>query len=236
MIWKKLKFDTSNPEVYPPKPATLLLAEAVTKIVKPNDKVLEVGTGSGAVAIAVAKFVQGTDVTASDINPEAINTVLINAKLNNIQLKTVTGDWYKPFKPNSFDVIVVHPPAVPYPKNKTWGLSKGMTVATNGGFDGSELVVRSITEAIKYLKPGGNLLLLLPHWSNTRKAYEALFKSYSSVSKVSEKIVEFFPAVEGNPTEELLDHVDTLANNGVIELWHKGGKMYSRVSVIQAMK
>ncbi len=68
MIWRGLKFDVSNQEVYAPKPATLLLAEAASKIVKPKDNFLEVGTGSGAIAIAIAKFVKGAKITASDIS------------------------------------------------------------------------------------------------------------------------------------------------------------------------
>lgn len=236
MIWKGLKFNTNNPEVYQPKPASLLLAKEAMKAVEPKDNFLEVGTGSGIVAIAVAKFVKNSKVTASDISPEAIKAANINAKLNKVKIKTVVGDLFKPFQTNSFDVIAIHPPAVPYPVNKTWGLSKGMTIATNGGLDGSNLVVKSISKAVKYLKPNGKLLLLLPHWSNVKKAYEELLNNYLSVSKLSEKKVQFFPATEGKPTEKLLQHVRTLSKSGIIELWQKNKKMYSRVSVIQAIK
>lgn len=236
MIWHGLKFDVSNPEVYPPKPATLLFAEAVSKIVKPKENFLEVGTGSGAVAIAVAKFVKGSKVTASDINKEAIKVSELNAKLNKVKIKTIVGDLFKPFKESSFDVIATHPPAVPYPFQKTWGLTKGMTIATNGGDDGSKLIVESICQAVKYLKPKGKLLLLLPHWSNTKKAYEMLLESYSTVRKISEKKVQFFPMVEGKPTKELITYVSNLAKNGVIELSLQDKKWYSRVSVIEAVK
>lgn len=233
-IWKKLKFDINNSSVYPPKPATLLLAEIAIQKLKPKDKVLEVGTGSGAIAIAIAKFVNGTNVTATDINPEAIKVAKSNAKINRVQIKTVLGDFYKPFKDQQFDIIVVHPPAVPYPLKKTWGLTKGMTIATNGGPDGSELIVRSIIEAKRCLKSKGKLLLLLPHWCNTKKAYEALLDNYSGISKLAEKQVQFFPATEGNPTKAVLNYTLALAQKGVIELCFKNKKLYSRVSVIQA--
>src|SRR3989344_3104528 len=182
LLWKGLKFDVSNPEVYPPKPATLLLAEAASKIVRPGDTFLEVGTGSGAVAIAVAKFVRNAKVTASDINATAIQVTRLNARLNNVKIQTSVGNLFQPFQTRSFDVIVVHPPAVPYPPHTTWGLTRGMTVATNGGPDGSRLVVQSIVQAVRYLKPGGKLLLLLPYWSDTHKAYKALLNNYASVS------------------------------------------------------
>lgn len=236
MIWKGLTFDTSNPEVYPPKPASFLLAEAALEVVGSKDNFLEVGTGSGIVAIAVAKFVNGAKVTASDVSREAINVTNTNARLNGVKIKTIVGDLYKPFQGKSFDVIAVHPPAVPYPPRKTWGLSGGMTIATNGGLDGSNLVIKSISQAVKHLKPKGKLLLLLPHWSNVKKAYEELIKNYASVSRLSKKEVEFFPVTEGKPTKALLHHIHTLSTNRVIELWRKNKKLYSRVSVIQAIK
>ena len=55
--WKGLKLNVLNPNIYQPKPASILLAETSLKIVKSNDKVLDVCTGSGIVAIAIAKFV-----------------------------------------------------------------------------------------------------------------------------------------------------------------------------------
>ena len=111
-----------------------------------------------------------------------------------------------------------------------------MTIATNGGYDGSKLVVESISRAVKYLKPRGKLLLLLPHWSNSKKAYETLLKNYSTVRKISEKKVQFFPAIEGKPTKELIAHVRDLAKSGVIELSLQNKKLYSRVSVLEASK
>lgn len=236
MIWRGLAFDTNNPEVYPPKPATLLLADTASKVVKSRDNFLEVGTGSGAVAIAVAKFVKGSKVVASDISKKAIKVTHANAQLNKVKIKTVVGNLFKPFKAGSFNVIAIHPPAVPYLAHATWGFTRGMAVATNGGPDGSQTLVKSISQAERYLKPGGKLLLLLPHWSNTKKAYEALLANYSSVTRLSQKRVKFFPAVEGKPTKKLLQYVKTLSKNGIIELWEDKNSLYSRVSVIQAIK
>lgn len=236
MIWRGLSFDTSNAEVYQPKPATLFCAEHAIALVKPGERVLEVGTGSGAIAIAIAKFVARSRVTASDINPEAVAATLHNARLNKVKIKVVAGNLYRPFKPSSFDVIIVHPPAVPYPSGRTWGMTKGMSVATNGGPDGSIVVTRSISEAVTYLKPKGRLILLLPHWSNAKKAYEELLGSYSSMRKIAEKKVRFFPTTEGRPTKQLLMHVRKLANEGVIELWEENGLLYSKVSIIEAIK
>ena len=235
MIWKGLKFDTGSSEVYPPKPASLLLAELAIKAVRPGDKVLDVCTGSGVVAIAIAKFVPQTDVFASDLNPDAIIATKRNAEENGVVLTTVIGDMYHSFSDGEFDVITVHPPAVPYPPKKDWGMTDGMKVATNGGDDGSVLVSRSIVEAKRCLKKNGKLLLLLPHWSNVRKAQSLLRENYANVVELGNKRVDFFPATEGTPSDDVVQYARQLAEQGVIELEFENGKPSSTVSVIQAI-
>ena len=234
MIWKGLTFDTGDSEVYPPKPASLLLAETAIKVVRPGDKVLDACTGSGVVAIAIAKFVPQTDVFASDLNPEAVAATKRNAEQNGVAITTVVDDLYESFPDNEFDVITVHPPAVPYPPQKDWGMTDGMNVATNGGDDGSVLVSRSIVEAKHCLKKNGKLLLLLPHWSNVHKAQSLLRENYANVVELDNRQVDFFPATEGTPTEDVVQYARQLAEQGVIELKFENGKPTSTVSVIQA--
>ena len=147
--------------------------------------------------------------------------------------RLVSSNFYDHFADDEFDVITVHPPAVPYPEGGDWGLSPGMRVATHGGADGSALVVRSIAEARRCLKDGGRLLLLLPHWSNVQRAWDELRKHYTQVTDHSRKQVEFFPIREGKPDEELIQHVRRLAGDGVIEMTFESEITQSWVSVIE---
>lgn len=234
--WKGLKFNIYNKNVYPPKPASLLLADAAIKIIKPKEKILDVCTGSGIAAIAVAKFVHNVEVFASDINSEALSVTKENAKLNKVKVKMVLSDLYEKFYDEEFDTIVIHPPAVPYPPNKDWNMPKGMKIATNGGIDGSELVVRSIVEAKRCLKKNGKLLLLLPHWSNIKKAYEALQMNYAKISELATLNVDFFPAIEYDVDNKVLEHAFRLAKKRIIKIKFKNNKPYSMVSVVQAIK
>ncbi|HZX19966.1 MAG TPA: methyltransferase [archaeon] len=235
MIWKRLKIESGS-EVYPPKPASLLLARIAAKIAAPNQKILDACCGSGIVAIAVAKFVPKSNVIASDINSEAILTTKKNAKKNRANVLAIQSDLFAEFSDCEFDLITIHPPAVPYLPGKNWGMSNGMGVATNGGIDGSELVIRSILEAKRCLKKNGRLLLLLPHWCNTKKAFKELYANYKNVSKLAEKRIEFFPATTGNPEKEMLEHAYRLAKKGQIRIEFKNGKPYSYASVIMAVK
>lgn len=231
-----LKFDIANKNVYPPKPASLLLAKTAIKNVKPQEKVLDMCTGCGVVAIAMAKFVPNLEVFASDINPEAISIAKKNVKLNKVKVNLVQSNLYKRFRDNEFDMITVHPPAVPYLKSKDWSMTEGMKIATNGGPDGSKLVIRSIIEAKRCLKKKGRLLLLLPHWSNTKKAYRALRRNYTRVSELTKLEVQFFPAIEYNPDTAVLNHIYRLAKDNIIEIKIKNKNPYSIISVIKATK
>ena len=234
LLWRDLRFDNADAEVYAPKPASLLLAEQAIDRIQPGAWVLDACTGSGVVGLAVARHVAGSVVTVADLAEPALETARRNADANGVNLHVVRSDLYGAFEPASFDVITVHPPAVPYPADGDWGLTQGMRVATDGGDDGSELVVRSIVEARPLLKPGGRLLLLLPHWSHLGKARQALAATYPSVEELARLSVEFFPVREGRSDERLLAHVRHLASEGSIDMTFDGPVPLSVVSVVEA--
>jgi release factor glutamine methyltransferase len=234
LLWRDLHFDIADADVYAPKPASLLLADQAIAQVRPGERVLDACTGSGVVGLAVARYVAGSVVTVADLAEPALATARRNASANRVELEVVRSDLYGAFAPASFDVVTVHPPAVPYPADGDWGLSQGMRVATDGGDDGSELVVRSIVEAQPLLRPGGRLLLLLPHWSHLGKARQALSDTYAFSEELARLSVEFFPVREGRADERLLAHMKRLAAEGSIDMTFDGPVPLSVVSVIEA--
>jgi len=234
IVWRDLEFETDDENVYAPKPASLLLAEHAVKVIPRGAHVLDACTGSGVVGIAVAKYVAESQVGVSDINEAALEAARRNARRNHVAVSVVNASLYDGLAKESFDFITVHPPAVPYLQGDDWGLSVGMQIATDGGDDGSRLVIRSIVEAKPYLKKGGKLLLLLPHWSNVPAAREALKRTYRKVDELARKQVEFFPVKEGRPNPRLLEHVKALATKGIIEMTFDGPVPLSVVSVVQA--
>lgn len=234
--WKGLHFNIDDTQVYPPKPASLLLAEWAIKTVPEGAKVLDVFSGSGVVGIVVAQNKPGAAVTLSDISSEAMEVALKNAMINHVKVDAVTSDMFHVFRGHKFDVITAHPPAIPYLPGEDWSMTDGMRIATDGGEDGSRFVIRTIEETKEHLEPGGFLLLLLPHWSNVPRAHEALRQTYGGFEELDRTRIEFFPLTEGKPNTVLIEHLHRLSERGMIDLVFEGEKIFSTASVIKATR
>ena len=105
-----------NSSVLIPRPETEILVEEVIKYSKSKNglKILDIGTGSGIIAIAIAKQLEDSQITAIDISQEAINLAMENAVTNEVisKLKFLMSD-IKDFENNEkFDVVVSNPPYI----------------------------------------------------------------------------------------------------------------------------
>jgi len=156
-----------------PRPETELLVEQSLSILsgtsfKRTLSVLEIGTGSGAIAIALAKEMKNIFLVATDISKGALALAMENAKSAGVQdqIEFVNGDLFGPFRPSregmSFDLILSNPPYIIRPE--IGSLAKEVRdyepiVALDGGEDGLEFYRRLISQAPFYLREGGWLLL-----------------------------------------------------------------------------
>jgi release factor glutamine methyltransferase len=119
--------------------------------------VLEVFTGSGALAVAAAH--EGArEVTAVDVSRRALVTAWINARRNGARVRLRRGDLFAPVAGERFDLILANPPYVPSPDDAL--PRAGASRAWEGGGDGRRLLDRLIAEAPAHLAPGGTLLLV----------------------------------------------------------------------------
>ncbi|HSX96558.1 MAG TPA: methyltransferase, partial [Streptomyces sp.] len=103
-----LSLPVSLPGVYAPQDDTELLVHALRREpLAPQARVLDVGTGTGAVALAAAR--RGADVTAVDISWRAVLNARVNAVLARLPLRVVRGDLLGPVSERSFDLILSNP-------------------------------------------------------------------------------------------------------------------------------
>ena len=81
LIWRDLSFNTDGEDVYPPKPASLLLAEVAIKRIGPGERVLDACTGSGVAGLAVARYVPDSVVTLADLAEPALKAARLHAEI-----------------------------------------------------------------------------------------------------------------------------------------------------------
>ncbi len=147
-----------------PRPETELLAEAVVKTVEEGNKILDLCTGSGCIAISVAKNTpkeKKITVTAADISADALALAAENADKNDVSVKFVESDLFSAIK-GKFDIIVCNPPYIKHSDMKT--LQKEVrdfepSLALDGGEDGLDFYRRLAKDAPRRLNRGGTLLL-----------------------------------------------------------------------------
>lgn len=156
----KIKVDE---RVLIPRPETELLAELAIKTVEDGNKVLDLCTGSGCIAIAVRREVKDKEitVTAADISAEALELAKENAKANLAEIKFIESDLFEKVR-GKFNLIVCNPP---YIKSEDLaGLQSEVkdhepVLALDGGKDGLDFYRRLAAEAPKHLVRGGTLLM-----------------------------------------------------------------------------
>ncbi len=105
-----------NEDVLIPRPDTESLVEEVIAIAKKINakKILDLCTGSGAIAISLAKYIKDSKITAVDISGKALSVAKANAKSNEVenQITFIESDLFKKVKKEKYDMIVSNPPYI----------------------------------------------------------------------------------------------------------------------------
>lgn len=146
-----------------PRPETELLAEAAAQIAEEGDKILDMCTGSGCIAVSVAKKCEAkkVSVTAVDISEAAIMLAKENAELNEVNVNFVQSNLFEKVR-GKYNVIVCNPPYVPTREIKT--LAREVKdfeprLALDGGDDGLDFYRRIARDIKKHMARGGMLIL-----------------------------------------------------------------------------
>ena len=159
-----------NEAVLIPRPETELLVEEAVRVLNGKAmRVLDLCTGSGAIAVSIRHFVPQAEVTATDLSEEALKVAWENAeRLTAGGIRFLQGDLFEAFSnlqaPGSelFNLIVSNPPYIP--AKVIDGLMPDVKdfeprLALDGGTDGLDIYRRLIPQAAEHLAPGGVLLL-----------------------------------------------------------------------------
>ena len=101
-----------NSSVLIPRPETEELIRLILKEVIDEKEILDIGTGSGCIAISLAKNLSNAKVTALDISSDALEVAKENAKLNNVSIEFINADIFEFQSDKKYDIIVSNPPYV----------------------------------------------------------------------------------------------------------------------------
>jgi release factor glutamine methyltransferase len=186
-----------SPATLIPRPETEHLVEAVLdRLSKSDDQafhILDIGTGTGAIALALAAHLPAARITAVDLSPEALEVARQNAAAHNLEdrveliLSDLLAGLPKKDQTAAFDAIVSNPPYIPegdraelHPQVRDYEPEQALF----GGTLGLDIYRRLIPQAYTALKPGGLLALEIGH--GQRDALASLLDNWRSVSFIAD--------------------------------------------------
>ena len=151
-----------GPSVLVPRSETELVVETAMGLICESEPlaVLDLGTGSGAIALAIKNERPRANVTAVDSSTEALEIARRNAAALDVDVEFIESEWFGALERRQFDVIVANPP---YVRSDDPALPIALrhepAAALDGGSDGLDAIRVIVSTAIRHLTPGGHLLV-----------------------------------------------------------------------------
>ncbi len=194
-----LRFEIT-PDVLIPRHETELLVELGMAKLPKGGSILDLGTGSGAIAVSLAHARRDAQVTASDISPDALSLARRNAAAHAVALQFVQSNWFEQIE-GKFDLVISNPPyiAASDPHLMQGDLRFEPRAALTDEANGMMHISTIVDGAVRHLKPGG--WLLVEHGYDQSAAIRALlqksgwqqvqsWKDLAGIERVSGAVLE----------------------------------------------
>jgi len=185
-----------TPEVLIPRPETEHLVEKVIELAAsfPSPRIVDIGTGSGAIAVALSHHLPKAGLTAIDLSESALTIARENAERNAVIIYFLQGDLLNPVAGEQFDIVVSNPPYVPEIDRPTLSVEVRdyePGLALFAGNDGLDVYRRLIPQAFGCLVSGGFIALELGYGQSPAIA--------DLLSAAGFCNIEFAPDLQGIP-------------------------------------
>jgi len=148
-----------TPAVLVPRPETETLVDWALELVRPGQKVLDLGTGSGAIALAVKQAQPAAQVSATDRSTQALAVAAANGRRLGLAVEWIAGDWWQPLAGRRFDVVLSNPPYIAGDDPHLAALAHEPRAALTPEGDGLDALRAIVAGAPAHLDPGGWMLL-----------------------------------------------------------------------------
>ena len=188
-FWKSTFFVDKT--VLDPRPETELLVEKVLELPKSKLSLIDLGTGSGCIAISIARERPNFEIFASDISNDALKVAKTNSNFYKTSITFIKSNWFAKID-RKFDVIIANPPYISKKEYNNLSLCirrfepKIALLAGSKGIDSFKVI---INQFFKYLRPNGMLLLEI---GSTQKIIIEKIFHYNGYNKI-----EFFNDLSG---------------------------------------
>jgi release factor glutamine methyltransferase len=190
--------------VYPPQHDSQLLIDALARSGPlEHRRVVDLGTGSGVVAVAAAEL-GAQSVTAFDICPNAVRCARRNASAAGVDIRVRLGSWTQALECEPFDVVVCNPPYVPSGAETDassipqWA---GPIAAWDGGQDGRRVLDPLCAAAPGMLTEGGVLLLVQSEFSGIGESVTLLREAGLDAKIIAAQTIPFGPVLSAHAVE-----------------------------------
>ena len=182
-----------NETVLDPRPESELIVEKVLELSDTNLSLIDLGTGSGCLAISIALERPNFKIFASDISNDALKIAEINSRFYKTKITFIKSDWFSKIN-RTFDIIIANPPYIS--ENEYNNLPVSIRrfepkIALTAGLNGLDSFKKIIKELHKYLNPSGMIFMEIGY--NQKKQIEALFIKHGYQN------INFFRDLSGTP-------------------------------------
>jgi release factor glutamine methyltransferase len=184
---------TVTPAVLVPRPETELLVDLA--LARKPASVVDIGTGSGAIALAIKRHLPAARVVATDASAAALEVARRNAVRFNLDVELRHGRWFEPLAGERFEAIISNPPYVQAGDPHLAGLRYEPRFAIVGGADGLDAFRILAREASSHLLPGG--WLLVEHGAGQHEAVRELLEAAGLETTESWPDLAGIPRVSG---------------------------------------
>jgi release factor glutamine methyltransferase len=152
--------------IYYPREDSQLLANVLEDLDLDGKSVLDMGCGSGFLAVLASKL--GGKVTAADISLEAVRQTEKNARTNGQSIRTIRSNLFENIN-EKYDIVVFNPPYLPE--------TEYHDVTYSGGKTGRNIINRFIKEVKNYLRPNGKVYMVISSLTGKDEVKEAFWRS-----------------------------------------------------------
>jgi release factor glutamine methyltransferase len=163
--FEKFKIETNN-KVFSPRIDVEIFIQAIQGIIRKDSKILELGTGTGAISIALAKNYKDISILATDINKFAVKIAKKNSEINKVDkiINFKESNWFSNIEDNKYDFIITNPPYISKENSSIFSKLSDPNNSLYANKNGLADIYNIIENSLNYLSNNSYLLIEHAHY------------------------------------------------------------------------